>query len=309
MKSIIQSLFLFSFLLPACKTNDRDKSDLPVIVKLPPVGATNMANENSSGLQSTYDLKNPDQSWKLPKVLVEVSGNTWVDKEHLILIDDNYSSLYLVKLQDKSLDLEKTIPFQKDKKKKLDIEDVAIVDNIVYALSSHGILYKISDWNNKYNTEEIATFLSGKNDAEGLCYDPVTKNLLIACKQESGLPDEKKSTKAVYRFNMETKKLEQKPFLIIRKDDFEKLANEKIDFNPSAIAVHPATHEIYLLSTQGNKCMAVYSREGKLISFQLIDKDLMPQPEGICFSPEGTLYISSEGKKGEAGNLFQFNSK
>ena len=55
--------------------------------------------------------------------------------------------------------------------------------------------------------------------------------------------------------------------------------------------------------------MAVFNREGSLLSFQFIDKDLMPQPEGICFSPEGKLYISSEGKKGDPGNLFEFNVK
>lgn len=280
-----------------------------MIVKLPPVGEASAASENSSKSQFTYDLKNPDNSWKLPKQLVEVSGNTWVDKEHLLLIDDNYSSLYLIKIGDKNAGLETTIPFQKDKNEKLDIEDVAIVNNIVYALSSHGILYKISDWNGKYNTEKITTFLSKKNNTEGLSYDPVTKSLLIACKEESGLEEEKKSTKAVYQFNMDSKKLEQKPFLVIHEDDFEKLTKDKIKFNPSAIAVHPVTHEIYILSTQDNKCMAVYSREGKLISFQSIDKDLMPQPEGICFSPEGKLYISSEGKKGDAGNLFEFNAK
>ncbi|MEO6905999.1 MAG: SdiA-regulated domain-containing protein, partial [Ginsengibacter sp.] len=94
----------------------------------------------------------------------------------------------------------------------------------------------------------------------------------------------------------------------IHKKDFEELAKDKISFNPSAIAIHPITHEIYLLSTKDNKCMAVYNRDGKLISFQSIDSDLMPQPEGICFSPDGKLYISSEGKKGDPGNLFEFNT-
>jgi hypothetical protein len=308
MKSILQALFLFSFIFSACKPNNQDEKNPPVIVKLPPIGAINTANENSPGSKSSFDLKSPDQSWKLPKKLVEVSGNTWVDKSHLILIDDNYSSLFLVSIDDKKVELEKTIDFG-NKEDKLDIEDVAIVDNIVYALSSHGILYKITDWNNKHTTEKITTFLSGKNDTEGLSYDPVTKSLLIACKNESGLKDEKKSTKAVYRFNMDSKKLEEKPFLIIREDDFKKVTEDKIEFNPSAIAVHPETHEIYLLSTQDTKGMAIYDRDGKLISFQSIDKDLMLQPEGICFSPEGKLYISSEGKKGDAANLFAFNSK
>ena len=132
---------------------------------------------------------------------------------------------------------------------------------------------------------------------------------MVACKGESGIADAKKSAKAVYVFNTETKKLEENPFLVINKEDFEKLAKNKIDFNPSAIAIHPITHDIYLLSTLDNKCMAVYSRDGKLISFQFIDKDLMPQPEGICFSPDGKLFISSEGKTGDAGNLFEFDSK
>ena len=87
------------------------------------------------------------------------------------------------------------------------------------------------------------------------------------------------------------------------------MVGNKIKFNPSAIAVHPETNDIYILSTRDTKCMAVFSRDGKLKSFQLIDEDLMPQPEGICFSPEGVLYISSEGKKGEPGNLFQFDKK
>ena len=55
--------------------------------------------------------------------------------------------------------------------------------------------------------------------------------------------------------------------------------------------------------------MAVYNRNGQLVSFQAIDPDLMPQPEGICFSPDGTLFISSEGKKGDPGNLFEFKAR
>ena len=103
--------------------------------------------------------------------------------------------------------------------------------------------------------------------------------------------------------------LYRKPFLVIHKDDFKNLAGDDLHFNPSAIAIHPQSHNIYLLSTKDNKCMAVYNREGKLIAFQKIDKDLMPQPEGICFSPDGKLYISSEGNKHGHGKLFEFDPK
>jgi uncharacterized protein YjiK len=267
------------------------------------------SKDNINKTDYHYDLKNPERTWTLPSSLEEVSGNTWVDKNHLLLIDDRHPNLYLIKIDDKNAMLEKTIPFQSDEKDKFDIEDVTIVDNVVYALWSHGILFKINDWDSKLAIKEIPTSLSKENNTEGLCYDPVTKDLLIACKYASGIAGAGKSTKAVYQFDMATEKLEKNPFLIIHKKSFEKLVGHKLVFYPSAIAVHPVTHDIYLLSTRENKCMAVFNRAGVLISFQFIDGDLMPQPEGICFSPDGVLYISSEGKKGEPGRLFQFERK
>src|SRR6185312_1296711 len=308
---MIKNCFLFlafsSFLVSCHSKNNPDRD--PVIVKLPAITNAVNVSQAEPATEYHYDLKNPGHTWKLPEGLVEVSGNTWIDKDHLILIEDTHPNLYLIKTDDKKAVLEKTIPFQKDEKDKFDIEDVTIVNDVVYALWSHGILFKISNWNSRPEIKEIETSLSKKNNTEGLCYDPVTKNLLIACKDNSGLKDEKKSAKAVYRFNIGTDKIEEKPFLVIHKDDFEKLAKDKISFNPSAIAVHPVTHNIYLLSTRDNKCMAVYNRQGQLISFQSIDANLMPQPEGICFSPDGKLFISSEGKKGEVGNLFEYDAK
>jgi DNA-binding beta-propeller fold protein YncE len=307
MNIFIKSLVFFTFLNIACNSKDSNKQ--PVIVELPPIKSAVTVKENTGIAEYNYDLKNPNHRWKLPKELVEVSGNTWVDQSHLILIEDIHPKLYLIKTDNENASLEKTISFKKDEKGKFDIEDVTIVNNIVYALWSHGTVFKINDWNTNPKVEEFRTPLKKGNNTEGLCYDPVTKALLIACKGESNIPDAKKSSKAVYQFNMQTNKLEEKPFLVINKDDFKKLAKDKISFNPSAIAVHPVTHDIYLLSTLDTKCMAVYNRDAQLISFQFIDDDLMPQPEGICFSPDGKLFISSEGKNGEDGKLFEFDPK
>lgn len=308
MKTFLLNFFFFFIVCFGCKTNN-NKAGHPVIVKLPPQTSIDTSQQKTNNASFAYDLKNPNRTWILPSALIEVSGNTWVDKDHLILIEDLHPNLYVINIQDKNASLEKTIPFAITEKDKVDIEDVAIVDNVVYALWSHGVLFKINNWNTKPEVKKIPTSLSKENNTEGLCYDPVTKKLLIACKDASGITNEKNSTKAVYQFDMATEKIDEKPFLVIHKKDFEKLAGDKISFNPSAIAVHPVTHDIYLLSTRDNKCMAVFNRTGALISFQFIDKDLMPQPEGICFSPEGKLYISSEGKKGDPGNLFEFNAK
>ncbi|HET7898550.1 MAG TPA: hypothetical protein VFL47_12780, partial [Flavisolibacter sp.] len=77
---------------------------------------------------------------------------------------------------------------------------------------------------------------------------------------------------------------------------------------PSAVAVHPVSGDIYVLSTRKTKGLAQYSRDGKILGFQEIDKDLMPQPEGLCFSPNGEMYISTEGKGGEPGKILKFTT-
>ncbi|HEY5406770.1 MAG TPA: SdiA-regulated domain-containing protein [Ginsengibacter sp.] len=307
MKLFLNFFLLFFPLFYSCKNNKDNKSKPPVIVYLPQKHALDSILKND-GTDFKYDLKNPIHTWKLPPQLVEVSGNTWIDENHLILIEDLHANLYYVQIDDKTATLEKTIPFADDDKEKFDIEDVTFMNNTVYALWSHGDLFKITDWQTKPVVEKIKTGLTKENNTEGLCYDPVTQDLLIACKNDPGIPDAKKSTKAVYQFDMTKEKLIEPPFLLINKKDFESVAGDKISFNPSAIAIHPITHDIYLLTTRDDKGMAVYSHEGVLKSYQVIDKDLMPQPEGICFSPDGKLYISSEGKKGEPGNLFEFDA-
>jgi uncharacterized protein YjiK len=295
--------FLFS-----CNADNSNKKFTPVVVDVSQKKAGDSSIDKNASSAFTYDLKNPNHTWRLPAQLVEVSGNTWIDKDHLILIEDLHPNLYYVKIDDKNATLEKTVPFATEDKEKFDIEDVTYVNNIVYALWSHGVLFKITNWDGKPEVEKIKTGLKKENNTEGLCYDPVTKQLLIACKDDPGVTDEKKSTKAVYSFDMSTEKLSDQPFMLIQKKDFEKVINDKLSFNPSGIAIHPVTHDIYILTTRDNKGMAVYSHDGTIKSFQFIDKDLMPQPEGICFSPEGKLYLSSEGKKGEPGNLFEFDA-
>ncbi|HWH61983.1 MAG TPA: SdiA-regulated domain-containing protein [Ginsengibacter sp.] len=298
-------LFLFAAFL-SCKNGNDTKNKKQVIVYLPQKNPADSSIKTDTA-NFKYDLKIPNHTWKLPADLIEVSGNTWMDTNHLILIEDLHPNLYYIKIDDKNAVLEKKVSFAKDDKEKFDIEDVTYVNNTVYALWSHGVIFRITNWQTKPIVEKIKTFLKKENNAEGLCYDPVTRNLLIACKGAPGVLNEKKSTKAVYQFDMLKDKLIDQPFLLIRKKDFETVTDEKLDFFPSAIAVHPVTHDLYLLSTRDNKCMAVFSHDGILKTLQFIDKDMMQQPEGICFSPEGKLYISSEGKKGEPGNLFEFD--
>src|ERR1700681_4481894 len=88
----------FVCLFFACNTNNNQKN--PVIVELTSKKNTDSSRPNETGAAYNYDLKTPGHTWRLPDQLVEVSGNTWIDKDHLILIEDLHPNLYLVKIDD-----------------------------------------------------------------------------------------------------------------------------------------------------------------------------------------------------------------
>jgi uncharacterized protein YjiK len=292
MKSIFLRLITLLIFCWSCHSNDsKHDSDAKTATKANP---------------SDYDLNKPEKKWELPDELLEISGITWINKTHLLAIEDLNPNLYLLKLDSNKTSIEKTIAFKEKSDEKFDVEDITLVNNTAYALWSHGNIYKIKNWNNKPEVEVIKTFLTKDNNTEGMCYDPVTHNLLIACKDESDISDEKKSTRAIYEFDLSGDSLKTEPFLLIHKNDIAKMTDENLKFFPSAIAVHPLTHDIYILSTKDTKCMAVFTHEGVLKSFQLIDKDLLPQPEGICFAPDGTLFISTEGRNDKPASILEF---
>ena len=139
---------------------------------------------------NSYDLSHPSRTWSLPEELKEISGQAWVDNDHLLAIEDFHPKLYLLRMDDPAT-IKQTYFFKEPTTEKFDIEDVAIVNNTVYVLWSHGVIYKIADWRNNPKVQKLTTSLSKENNTEVLCFDPVSQNLLIACKNETDGEDEK----------------------------------------------------------------------------------------------------------------------
>ncbi|GAB4091596.1 SdiA-regulated domain-containing protein [Flaviaesturariibacter terrae] len=255
--------------------------------------------------QSGYQLDHPKATWNLPASLNEISGITWVDNEHLLAIEDLTPTLYLINLSRKPV-VELKSTFRKTDQAKFDVEDIALVNGTAYVLWSHGDLFAVRNWRQAPQTEELDTRLSKKNNTEGLCYDPKTGHLLIACKNASGVDDAKKSTRSIYAYDPVRKTLLPDPVLVINHKEIKAATGNKAGFYPSAIAVHPQSGNFYVLSTRETKGLAVFDRSGKLLSFQAIKAGLMPQPEGLCFGSDGTLYISTEARKGQPARVLAF---
>ena len=290
--------FLFVlFILGSCINQNKEKQDDHALVAGKAVAA-------KPGNQ--YDLSKPVNKWELPPQLKEISGIVKLDNNQVLAIEDLHPTLYILNLNNGKASIADTISFYETARDKFDIEDVAVVGNDAYALWSHGSIFKITDWKKNKQVKEIETGLDKKNNTEGLAYDPISGNLLIACKNESGMEDEKKSARAIYELDIKKETLLDKPFLVIETKDLKEMSGDKVKFFPSGVAVNPITHEIYVISTRDTKCMAQFSHDGQLKSFSYLDKDLLAQPEGISFDPAGNLFISTEGKHGNPAYIYQF---
>ncbi len=253
-----------------------------------------------------YDFSNPLNKWVLPDELIEISGIAPLEPGKILAIEDLHPLLYVIKLDSSRGTIIDTVSFHETSKEKFDMEDLALIGDTVYALWSHGAVFKIRDWKHKREVTKFKTQLSKENNTEGMAFDTVTGDLLIVCKNESEMEDEKKSTRSVFEYDVKADTLKADPFLLIKKEQFKELSGDKIDFYPSAIAVHPVTHDVYVMSTKDTKCIAQFGHDGTLKALQYLDKDMFLQPEGICFDPAGNLYISTEGKHGDPPYIYEF---
>lgn len=270
-----------------------------------------------------YEMDKPEKSWKLPKKLMEISGLSFIDKNRLACVQDEKGNIYIFNL--KTGEVEKKIKFSSDG----DYEGIEIIKNDAWILKSNGTLFKVKNYfkDKEPTTKKYTTVLTSKNDAEGLTYDPINNTLLIACKGHPFVDDkEGKELKAIYSFNLKTKELELEPFLLIEMDTIKFYKNYNtmarmgvelmayfdsskgdISFQPSGIAIHPISGNQYILASVGN-LLTVFSREGEMLALIDLSTKTHPKPEGICFSPNGILYIASEGDN-NYGTISKFKIK
>ena len=238
------------------------------------------------------------KKWELPKQLNEVSGISWISENKLACIQDEDGIIFIYNLQ--SSRVEKEIEFGKDG----DYEAIAIVDSTAYVMRSDGHIFEVTNYlRDNFSIKEHTTPFDGKNNMEALTFDKKNNRLLLAAKNKDLHNDD---YKAIYSFNLKTKKLNPKPLLrfpyndpIFKKNDADDDDPKGKSFYPSDLAINPINGNIYILEGK-NPQLLIIKNDGKTVQLNKLLKESFPQPEGIIFSPDGTLYISNEGKKGNA---------
>jgi len=222
--------------------------------------------------------------YELPSYLQEISGLSYLNETIILCHDDEQGEFYHFNLETGKVS-NKT-RFGSDD----DYEGIAHDDDHVYIVRSSGhiSIFSIAD----QKTEVVNTPLSTSNNIEGL--ELVDGQLLIACKGDSG-KNLGKSTRAVYAFNIESKKLDKDPFILFDQKDMAKnFDKKKVRFQPSGIAIHPNQEDFYITSAFDSRLL-ITTKTGELKQLLKLDRDILPQTEGIAFGPNGELYLASEG--------------
>ncbi len=227
------------------------------------------------------------QTWELPDKLDEISGIFFLNDQKIACIQDESSEIYIYDLDKKQLDVIDLFD------KKGDFEDIAYANRKFYVLRSDGLIVEVNTALKEIYEYKIDT---GAKDNEALTYDKVTKALLIVPKSDI---KQKKDTKFIYLFNLKTKQLDQKPLFTIEvesvRDYLKKqdVFDKKIDFRPSAVAVHPVNGNIFLLSAE-DYLLLEFNRQGIILQAIELDQSIYPQAEGLSFDSNANLYISNE---------------
>lgn len=258
-----------------------------------------------------FDFDHPVEITKLPESLHEISGIAFFRKNELVCVQDEKGVIYFYNI--KKDKLRNSIPFAKDK----DYEAICNVNDTLFVLCSNGEISEINISDDENIVHSYKTFLSKQNNCEGLCYDKKFNRLLVACK---GKPEKKtaaKYMKAIYAFDLERKKLLEKPAFVIDPDDVKAhlLNEEQVDlenresqkqkaigpfsFEPSEIGIDPLTNDVYVLSSVG-KIILSMSYQGTIKFAYHLDPHTFKQPEGIAFAEDGSMFISDEGRGGRA---------
>jgi hypothetical protein len=253
---------------------------------------------------ASYALAVPDTSIVLPPRLAEVSGVTALSGTEVALIQDEDGVVFVYDLARRRIVRE--IPFGLPG----DYEDVAVADSRLFVLRSDGVLFEIQGLSGRPRVRAHVLRLPA-SDSEGLCLDARRRRLLIAPKSMLARGEDLKDTRRIFAYGLGAAALEPRPAMIFSVDAVRAFAERQarqvrgkragpggnagasLRFMPSAIAIHPTTFEIFVVSAV-DRVLATFDENGRVTGFASLDAGLFRQPEGLTFLANGDLVITSE---------------
>ncbi len=242
-----------------------------------------------------YNLQKP-YIIKLPAELKEISGITYYAKDNSLFAEsDEKGCLYKIYLN-KLTDIRK---WKFGHKK--DYEDIVLHDSTFYLLNNVGEITTLNFINDSLVTQAYAFTEKGDNEFESLFYDDQQQKLILMCKDCDA---DGKTTTSTYTFDPESKTFGIS-YVVNAKQIEDIIGPSSSKFKPSGASINPVTGELYILSSI-NKVLVVSDRRGGVKHVYPLDPDLFVQPEGICFSSTGGLFIASEARNMKSAMIYYY---
>lgn len=254
-----------------------------------------------------YAFDNPTRVDTLPGVLAEASGLTDVSNTEVAIVQDEQGVIFVYDLNLRRIT--KQVPFGPPG----DYEGLTRLGDAMFVLASDGTLITVSDWRGAARVERRSLDLP-TSDNEGLGYDPFGNRLLVAPKSRWQSGKTHKHLRAVFALDLESKKLDVAPALVMDVNRLIDYANahdhalpEKakkgkprvaLRFMPASIAVHPKTRELFVISAI-DRVLASFDRMGNVTGYAKLDPERYRQPEGMTFLADATLVIANEAAGAE----------
>lgn len=251
-----------------------------------------------------YNWASPKKLF-MPDILLEVSGitlNPDVD-DSIYAQQDEAGRVFMLRQGEKTY---RDFRFAGDG----DYEDIARIDSQFFVLRSDGIIYSFPLAGLRARDQAtVQTWkeLLPKGEYEGLFGDAGHGMLWVLCKECSGA----KGDIWLQAFRWSGQDLQPTDQSIrISADAVRARLPEKSrkgkPLQPSALARHPLTGHWFILS-HVNKLLIEADSNGTVLNAWPLSPTRFRQPEGICFAPNGDLYISNEGDEVSSGNILVFS--
>jgi hypothetical protein len=236
--------------------------------------------------------QSPDRTILLKKALREISGIHDLNETELLGINDEDGTLFFIN--------KVTGRFREQTfGKQGDYEDLAITPYGYYILASNGDLHHVDRSSGKETAVYSRSFPKFV-EFESLCYDKKHDQLLLICK--SCGPNDPYIN--AWRFDPKTNSFDPNPVFSIPWTEIRKKGkDDTIECLPSAAAIHPVTGRLFIIASMG-KVMLQSTVSGELEAVYGINPDIFQQPEGLCFAPDGDMYITNEGRQSKASLLY-----
>ena len=247
------------------------------------------------------NLAQSDQISLLPMGIESFSDITFLDSTILICLQEDKSSLVLFDLSSNQVSTPITINLPNK------IIDFSRIDSTIILLDNQVQVHFLLP---PYDSSSLVTEndILGDWKSAATCIHESTKRMFILT--QNNFDVDNPVSNSIYTYTISKRKLNEKALFDISISDIEMFAIEnniatpqnkftdlsdslsQLIFNPSAMAIHPKTNEIYILSSE-NRSIVVFNQFGEVQDLFFLDEKLVSNPKAMTFHPSGDLLISN----------------